>query len=119
VSGLQILEIRTYRLRAGTRDTFHLLATESIGALSRYGFTVVDYGPSIVDDNGHVDYHLIRAYATLADRDRLEAAFYGAREWRERWRDAILACIESYHTVVMTVTPEAVDALTARGSQAP
>jgi hypothetical protein len=111
VTGLQILEIRTYRLRAGTRDTFHRLATESIAALSRYGIAVIDYGPSIVDDDGHVDYHLIRAYATLADRDRLEAAFYGGQEWRERWRDAILACIESYHTVVMTVPPEAIEAL--------
>jgi hypothetical protein len=110
----QILEIRTYRLRPGAQERFRRLAEQSTAALARYGVTVVDFGPSRVAEDGHEDFYLMRAFASLAEREQLEAAFYGGREWREQWRDDILACIESFHTVVINTTPDAVAALSRR-----
>lgn len=108
-----VLEIRTYRLVPGTRDTFHaLVSTGPIPALARYGVRVVDYGPSLVREDGHDEYYLMRVFASLAERDRLERAFYTGDEWREQWRDKVLACVETFHTIVCEVTPAAVDAMT-------
>jgi hypothetical protein len=43
----------------------------------------------------------MRAYSSVEDRQRSEDAFYGSDEWRKGPREAILAAIESYTTVVI------------------
>ena len=44
---------------------------------------------------------MIRAYASLEDRERSQEAFYGSDEWRLGPRQAIVACIESDISVVV------------------
>lgn len=108
-AALRFLEIRTYRLVPGTRGKLHdLLTSGPLPALARYGITLVDYGPSVTDDDGVENYYLLRAFPSLAERQRREEAFYGGTEWRERWREDVLACIEDYHTVVIEVPPEVI-----------
>ena len=107
-----ILEIRTYRLRPGTADTFHKVATErSLPMLRDAGIDVVLAAPSEAAEEGNEEYALIRAFPSLEVREAQERAFYGSDAWRDGPRDDILACIEGYHTIVLTVSPEAVDAL--------
>ena len=104
-----IVEIRSYTLREGTRPEFHRLVEEaSIPLLRKWGVDVVAYGPSLHDD---VSYYLIRAYADLEDLRRSEESFYGSDEWRDGPRDAILALIESYTSVVLELDAAAIDAL--------
>ncbi|MGH2353358.1 MAG: NIPSNAP family protein [Chloroflexota bacterium] len=103
------VEIRAYNLKPGTGEEFHrLVREESVPMLHRWKVDVVAYGPSRHDPDSYV---LIRAYASLDDRERSEEAFYGSDEWRHGPREAILACIDSYATVVMELESAAIDGL--------
>jgi hypothetical protein len=107
-----ILEIRTYRLVAGSTDEFvRVMRTESVPLVRAAGTTVVACGASLVAEDGHEEAYLIRAFDSLADRDAKEDAFYSSTAWHDGPRAAILAAIESYHTIVVEVSPDAVAAL--------
>jgi hypothetical protein len=110
VTGRRILEIRTYRLEEGKRADFdRIFRDEALPMLRRHGIEVVGFGPSIEDG---VHFVLIRAFPTREARNEQEAEFYGSDEWRSGPREAILAPILSYHTVVLETTAEVVEALT-------
>ena len=66
--------------------------------LERFGVEVVAFGASLDDADS---YYLIRAYASVAERQRSQDAFYGSDEWKEGPREAVLALIESHHSVVL------------------
>lgn len=108
-----MLEIRTYRLKPGTgREFVRMMRDESLPLLADAGIRVVAAGPSLVVEDGHEEAYLMRAFPSMEARDAQEAAFYASSAWRDGPREAILACIESYHTIVMDVPAQAVDALT-------
>jgi NIPSNAP len=107
-----ILEIRTYRLAPGTRDEFvRLMREESTPLLERYGIRVVGCGASLVSEDGHDEAYLVRAFPSLEAHAEQEARFYGSDDWRSGPRENVLACIESYHTVVVEISEAAVAAL--------
>jgi hypothetical protein len=98
-SGKRTVEIRSYNLKPGTRADFHrVVVAEAMPMLKRWKMDVVAFGPSPHDETS---YYLIRAFASLADRQQREDAFYGSDEWRNGPRERILAPIESYTTVVI------------------
>ncbi len=43
------------------------------------------------------------AFASMDERERQEAAFYGSSEWRQGPREAVLAAIDTYTTVLVRV----------------
>jgi hypothetical protein len=107
-----VLEIRTYRLHDGTREEFHrVVAEEAVPLLAAFGISVLRYGPSEDDEQGVEEYVLIRAFPSLEVRTELEERFYQSREWHGGPRARILGPIVGYHTVVLTVTPSAVEGL--------
>ncbi|WP_394834327.1 NIPSNAP family protein [Pendulispora rubella] len=109
-----VLEIRTYRLRSGRGERFHQIFREqAVPLLRRYGITVVDFGPSLINeaDEPGEGYFLMRAFPSLERREALEGAFYGSDEWRKGPRPEVLSLIENYHTTVITVPSAAVQAL--------
>lgn len=109
---MTILEIRTYRLHPDTTEQFHRTVRERcLPLLARFGVDVVRSGPSEQLEDGAEHYVLIRAFASHSDRDRQEQEFYGSRDWIDGPRAAVLGGIESYHTVVLTVPDDAVQAL--------
>jgi ketosteroid isomerase-like protein len=96
-----VLEIRSYNLKPGTRDAFHaLFVREALPLLQRWRVNVVAYGPSIHDRDS---YFLMRAFASVEERERNEDAFYGSDEWRNGPRAAVLAAIDGYTTIVIRV----------------
>jgi hypothetical protein len=104
----RVVEIRSYNLKPGTRDRFHsLFVSQALPMLKRWNVDVVSYGPSPHDANS---YFLMREYPSLEERRKSEDAFYGSEEWTKGPREAILACIESYATIVIPV-----DAATLHG----
>lgn len=106
----KVVEIRSYRL-SGSRDAFHALVVErSIPMLSRWNVDVVAFGPSLHDEDSYV---LIRSYESLDQRQASQDAFYGSAEWKEGPRDALMAMIESYTTVVLEMDEATVEALRA------
>lgn len=104
-----VLEIRTYKLVAGSRAEFdRLFREEAVPLLATFSIDVVRHGPSLLDDD---HYLLLRAFGDLAGRDRAEDEFYGSSEWHQGPRAAVLSHIESYHEVVLEVTPDEIEAL--------
>jgi len=97
----QTLEIRSYNLKPGTRDRFHqLFLKEALPMLQRWKVDVVGYGPSLHDKDS---YFLMRAFEGVAQRQKDEDAFYGSEEWIKGPRERVLADIDSYTTIVITV----------------
>ncbi|HYE87403.1 MAG TPA: nuclear transport factor 2 family protein [Vicinamibacterales bacterium] len=68
--------------------------------LKRWKVDVVGYGPSLHDKDS---YFLMRSFAGVEQRQREEDAFYGSQEWIQGPRERILADIDSYTTIVITV----------------
>ena len=109
---MAILEIRTYRLRPGTREDFvRVLRDEAVPLLRQFGIRVVDCGPSLVGEDGAEEAYLIRAFASLEERDTQEEAFYGSAAWRDGPRAGVVTPIEAYHTVVLDAPEAAMTAL--------
>jgi len=96
-----VVEIRLYKLLAGSGAEFHRLVVEnSLPMLERWGIDVLAYGASLDDDDL---YYLLRAYPSLDELQRSQDAFYGSDEWREGPREAIVALIESSISAVLPV----------------
>jgi hypothetical protein len=109
--GNRIVEIRSYNLKPGTRDRFHRrFVDEALPMLKRSKVDVVAYGPSTHDKDS---YFLMRAYPGLAERQKSEDAFYGSDEWKKGPREAVLADIDSYTTVVVPLDAAAIGGLRA------
>jgi hypothetical protein len=107
-----ILEIRTYRLKPGTREEFvRVMREEAVPLLAKSGIDVVACGASLADEDGHEEAYLMRAFPSAQARETQEEAFYGGPEWRQGPREAIVSRIESYHTIVIETSKEAVRAL--------
>lgn len=104
----RVLEIRTYLARPGARDELARRMEGVLPMLERYGIDVVGLEPSAADDE---HYTLIRAFPSLAAREEQEERFYGSVEWRDGPREGVLELIESYQTVVLHTTVDAVEAL--------
>jgi hypothetical protein len=99
----RVVEIRSYNLKPGTRDSFHRLFLEqALPMLERWKVDVVAYGPSLHDKDS---YYLMRAFRSIEERQKSEDAFYGSDEWKQGPREAILAAIDSYTTVVINADP--------------
>jgi NIPSNAP len=103
-----ILEIRTYRLHAGTGPEFvRLMCEEGIPLLRAAGIRVVGAGSTLVAEDGHEEAYLIRAFESLTQHEQQENDFYGGDAWRKGPREAIMALIDQYHSIVLEV-PESV-----------
>lgn len=107
-AGNHVIEVRSYNLKPGTRARFNdLFLREALPMLQRWKVDVVAYGPSLHDENS---YYLMRAFPGVEERQRSEDAFYGSDEWLKGPREAILAAIDSYTTIVIRL-----DDVTLRG----
>ena len=105
----RIIEIRSYNLKPGTHEKFGALARDVVRPmLVAHGTDVVAIRGSLADEN---TYCLIRAYADTAERESSQTAFYGGAAWREGPRESVLACIESFATVVMAADETTIDGL--------
>ena len=94
----RMIEIRSYNLKPGTRNEFHKLFLEqALPLLEKWKAEVVTYGPSLHDSDS---YFLVRSYKDLQDMNQSEDAFYGSEDWKKGPREAILALILNYTTIV-------------------
>jgi hypothetical protein len=105
----RFVEIRGYQITAGARDAFHeIFTTECVPLLERWRTDVVACGPSPHDDSSYV---LIRAYASLAERQAEQDAFYGSDDWRKGPRERILERIATMTSVVLELDDVVIDGL--------
>ena len=105
----RVLEIRNYRLKAGSRAIFDAVVGEqSLPFHREWGLDVVNHGPSLHDPDV---YFLMRAYDDLEELNRSQAAFYATEAWRRGPREAIVELIESDANTVLWLPDVAIDAL--------
>lgn len=98
-----VLDLRTYRLVPDGREVFdRILRNEAMPMLESRGIDVVAYGPSLVDDQ---HYYLARAFPSEAERERQLSAFYGSEEWRRDYAETVTAIVETFHHLVIPLTP--------------
>jgi len=108
----KMIELRSYNLKSGTRREFlRLMAEEAMPMLQRWGVEVVRFGPSLHDEDSC---YLIRAYDGLKERQESQDAFYGSDEWKMGPREAIVALIDNYTSVVIEMDERTLDGLRAR-----
>ena len=113
----RVVEIRSYNLKPGSRDRFHqLFLREALPMLHRWKVDVVAYGPSLHDSDS---YFLMRGFPSVSARQTSEDAFYGSDEWKKGPREAVLAEIVSYTTVVINVDEATLSGLRNTGRQMP
>ena len=105
----QLIEIRSYTLKPGTREEFHrLFLQEALPMLQRWNVDVVAYGPSLHDQDS---YFLMRRFDSLVRREESEDAFYGSDEWKQGPRESIIALIENYTEIVLELEEATIDGL--------
>lgn len=105
----QVVEIRSYNLKPGTRDRFHrAFLDEALPMLKRWKVDVVSYGPSLHDQDS---YFLLRVFEGVDQRQKAEDAFYGSEEWKQGPRERILGDILSYTTVVLPMDRATIEGL--------
>jgi hypothetical protein len=113
VGSSPVLDIRTYKLLPGKRETFdYILRERALRMLHRYGIEIAGYGPSLADDD---HYYLARAFPSLSQRQEQLGAFYGSDEWQRSFEGDVMKLIDAYHTVVIPSAPRIERAL-AKGS---
>jgi hypothetical protein len=105
----RLVEIRSYKLRAGSGSKFHdLVVTQSMPLLREYGTEVVAFGQSLHDPDA---YFLVRAYDNLDHRRSSQEAFYSSAAWKNGPRQSIIELIEADWDIVLWLTRAAVDAM--------
>ena len=105
----RLLEIRTYRLKPGTRVPFErLMALRCLPLLQAWGMDVVHAGSCALDPDAYV---LMRAFEGADHLNQSQDAFYGSEDWRGGPREEVLACIDQYLSVVLTLEESALAAL--------
>jgi nicotinamidase-related amidase len=110
-AGPPVLEIRTFKLRSGTASDFDRLANVVARPLQEEcGIEVVAAYPSL-EDGEH--YLVVRRFASESKRLELEEAFYSSPAWIDGPRDAVLALVEAYHSVVLPLASAHAHALVA------
>ena len=116
-SGSGVLDLRTYKLVPhGGQEFDRMFRERALPMLRRYGIDVVGYGPSLEDGDL---YYLMRAFSSAALREEQLSTFYGSDEWRNNHRKSVLALIESYHTVVIELTPSTAQRFSAPARASP
>ena len=109
----EVIEIRSYNLKPGTRDRFHqTFLKEALPMLKRWKVDIVSYGPSQHDQDS---YFLMRGFEGVAERQKSEDAFYGSDEWKQGPRERILADIDSYTTIVVRLDAATINGLRKAG----
>ena len=94
-----IVEIFSINLKKGTGAAFNKLYIEqSLPMQKRWKVAILTFGPSLHDEDSYL---VVRRYNDLADRQQSQDSFYGSDEWKQGQREAILALIENYTTVVV------------------
>jgi hypothetical protein len=104
----RLVEIRSYKLKAGESATFHQAVQRTVMPMLQPVMDVVAYGPSAHEAD---TYFLIRAYADLEDLEAQQSAFYGSDAWRQGPREAIVSRIESYLNTVVWMSQASVEDL--------
>ena len=105
----RLIEVRTYRLKAGAHSAFHeAMRDRAVPFIRSRGMDVVAFGRS---DHEEETYFLVRAYEDRASLDKQQSQFYGSEDWRQGPRQELIDHIETYMNTLIYLTAEAVESM--------
>jgi hypothetical protein len=98
-----IVEVRTYRIKAGRRDEFiRYFESTAVPALRAHGMKVL--GPLLDLENPNRLVWL-RSFSSLAERDKLKNDFYEGELWKNEMEAIAMPMIESYDFTLCETSP--------------
>ena len=94
-----IIEMRTYKLKAGLRAEFlEIFRTKSLPAHQEIGMKIL--GPYLSIEDKDV-FFFMRAFPDLASREPMKAQFYEGELWKTELEHKLLPMIEKYDVVLV------------------
>jgi hypothetical protein len=106
-----IVEIRTYTVKPGMRDRFlAFFEQQAVPAQQAEGMRIV--GPFIDLENPDV-FIWLRAFPSLAERDRMKDAFYEGARWKDELEAIAMPMLADYTVALTSTVPFFVDGLAA------
>ena len=94
-----IIEMRTYKLKAGTREEFlELFRSRSIPEHRRLGMKIL--GPFLSVESPDT-FFFMRGFPTLEAREPLKASFYEGALWKQELEHKLMPLIEAYEVVLV------------------
>ncbi len=100
-----IVEVRTYKIKAGRRDEFiRFFETQAMPALRALGIKIL--GPLIDIENADA-FVFLRGFPTLEERDAMKAAFYEGDKWKNELESIAMPMLDSYVVTLAEAGPEA------------
>jgi hypothetical protein len=97
-----IIEMRTYRIRAGLRAEFlDIFRAKTVPAHEAIGMKVVGPFPALDDPDV---FFWMRAFPDAQARDAMKSAFYGGPLWKEDLEKNLFPMLERYDVVLVEDT---------------
>jgi len=94
-----IIEMRTYKLKPGTRDRFlEIFRTKSIPAHDEIGMKILGPFLSIEDPD---TFFFMRGFPDLGSRDPMKEKFYEGELWKRELENVLMPMIEKYDVVLV------------------
>jgi hypothetical protein len=103
------VEVRTYVTKPGQRENFlAFFESKAVPAQREEGMRIV--GPFVDVENPDV-FIWLRAFPSLAERDRMKDAFYEGPRWKNELEAIAMPMLESYSVALTASLPFFVDDL--------
>lgn len=94
-----IVEMRTYKLKPGTRPEFlEIFRTRSLPAHREIGMKIL--GPFLSIEDPDV-FFFMRAFPDLESREPMKASFYESALWKDELEAKLMPMIEKYDVVLV------------------
>ena len=94
-----IIEMRTYRLKPGTRPEFlEIFRTRSVPAHREIGMTIAGPFLSVEDPD---TFFFMRGFPDLESREPMKAQFYEGELWKRELESVLMPMIDRYEVVVV------------------
>ena len=94
-----IIEMRTYKLKPGTRDRFlEIFRTKSVPAHDEIGMKILGPFLSIEDPD---TFFFMRGFPDLESREPMKAKFYEGELWKRELENLLMPMIEKYDVVLV------------------
>ena len=94
-----IIEMRTYKLKPGTRERFlEVFRTRSIPAHAEIGMKIL--GPFLSVEDADT-FFFMRGFPDLASREPMKAQFYEGALWKNELENLLMPMIERYDVVLV------------------
>jgi hypothetical protein len=94
-----IIEMRTYKLKPGTRARFlEVFHSKSIPKHAELGMKILGPFRSIEEPD---TFFFMRGFPDLASREPMKASFYGGDLWKRELEQVLMPMIDKYEVVLV------------------